>query len=208
MEGMGNSWAFGIALLLVFIIAATVFAASVFGVVVLLRAMVNTIQMGAPQQGQWTSRALRHAPMSPYRNAPLHDVQARGAPLWLRLAAGLGVGTGALTTCIVAPTLLIVAWADPRVSGWNGVLVALVALSGFQAGVASMDAAQRAARGKRVRFAGLICAHHVLSAIVCGAASWHSGWMNGAQLFVGYGALGVLLTLCFAYAHRLPGAPE
>lgn len=62
----------------------------------------------------------------------------------------------------------------------------------------------RAVKGERARFAAFLCVHYLLAAVAALSAELSSMTAYAC----GYSALGLLLTLGFALAHRMPGASE
>lgn len=203
MEEMGGG-GFLVAILIgVAMLAAGSFAA-ILCMGVLASTIMKTVQSGAAAAEHWSPRPERlELSMGPFRDSPLTTTQARGAPLWLRLAAGVGVGGGALTTGLIAPMLVLTAVADSRISAARAAFILLAAVSGLPAGFALLVSAREAVKGKAIRYAALLGVHYITAApvvVACAPGSTLTAYACG------YGALGLLLTHTFARAHRLPGA--
>lgn len=171
--------------------------------------VVSTVRNGAAEAEHWSpERRQLDAPLGPFRDAPLNDVRPRGAPIYLRGAAGLGVLIGFLTSCLIAPIAL--AWTSshhrlPLLFAWCG---ALMAISGLVAGVLLVSSATRAVKGKRAHFPAFLYVHYFASTFVWVWVAAHFHSTMSAYISFAYGALGFLLTLVFAEAHRFGGASE
>lgn len=189
------------------LVGAAMLAAGRFALIlcmgVLASTIMKTVQSGAASAEHWSPRRGRlELSTGPFRDSPLTNTQARGAPLWLRLAAGVGVGGGALTTGLIAPMLVLA--AANRVSAARATFIILAAVSGLPAGCALLVSARQAVKGKAIRYAAFLGVHYITAAtVVVACAPWGS---TGTAYACAYGALGLLLTLAFARAHRLPGA--
>lgn len=177
-----------------------------YGLRALTTEMSLAFQSGAAEAEHWSPEDERlEVPSAPFRDALLKRTKQRGAPLWLRLAGGFGVAMGVITSCLVAP--LTFAWASgsTQLTQTSKVLTVVAGASGVAAGVVLLLSAVRAVKGEQSRYVVFLGLHYLTAAASVattelGSASAAWGW--------GYSALGLLLTLAFALAHRMPGATQ
>lgn len=177
-----------------------------YGLRALATEAATTFESGSVEAGHWSPQEEKvEVSSAPFRDAPLNRIKPRAAPFWLRVASGLAVIAAGLTGCLLAPVAVGYA-ATPRFSLATQTLVAWAGLSGLAAGFALLVSATRAVKGQRARFASAVLLVHYLSVPV----TTLSGELSSTtKLYAnGYAALGLLLTLGFALAHRMPGGSD
>lgn len=121
-------------IIILLIIAALIVLPLLYGLWTLAMEVFTTFQSGAAESDHWSPQTERlEVSSAPFRDAPLSRIKQRGAPPWLRVAGGLGVSMGVLTSCLLAPIALMYAHS-PKFSQASQTLIILTALSGLAAG--------------------------------------------------------------------------
>jgi hypothetical protein len=111
------------------------------GTIALIAAVAVPLDLGRRDGRRWgIRRKPREVDPSPYRGATVHEESERGAPFFVRFAAGANVGWGLLTMLVFAPAgclLLLLAGEAPVLA----LLLPPIILSGFLLSFRLMGAA-------------------------------------------------------------------